>query len=373
MKNLLIGLMLLSFSVMADEVSSIRDSQYEWQCETQNGVLISGHTRQDKAFQSCMNRALADGQMYIVRGGTYRVTASISAPPIDPPPIDPPPVPCEWDDTIPADDPGCVEPPIDPPPVDPVNFGPATAIIQYPAEISAFSQEPTRWQITFTLNSVGTIQGLVSRDQYGTNQPGHLSVWIETSGVIHVRNQGADGQVHTVLQSQTVVVPGVEYVVDVSIDTSVGIGLFVNGVFEDSSTVAYGQNNNDLPLVLAGRCSRCTADGVTGPDMPIDGVVELTIWDTPLQLPEPIVGSHLLRWTLPTEYDDDTALPPGVPDKISIYNVNPRRLVADLDGESIMYEVTNLSGGEHCWVATAWDGEAQSIDSNQACAVITGE
>ena len=38
------------------------------------------------------------------------------APVPPPPPPPPPPVMCEWDDTIPADDPLCVEPPPPPPP-----------------------------------------------------------------------------------------------------------------------------------------------------------------------------------------------------------------------------------------------------------------
>ena len=37
--------------VNAQEVSSIRDSSSEWQCETRDGTVLSSHTRQDKAFR----------------------------------------------------------------------------------------------------------------------------------------------------------------------------------------------------------------------------------------------------------------------------------------------------------------------------------
>jgi hypothetical protein len=347
------------------QVSSIRDSQYEWMCETQSGSLISGHTRQDKAFQSCINLALADGLTYIVRGGTYRVKATGTTPPVEPP-VEP----CEWDATIPADDPLCVEPPVEPP-VDPVTFGPATSIIVYPATISALKQDPTRWEITFTLNSVGTIQGLASRDQYGTNDAGHLSVWVDEIGRITARNQGLDGQVQTALVSQTVVVPGVEYVVDVNVSEAEGFSLYVNGQGEDSALTAYGSQNNDLPMVLAGRCTLCTADGSVGPDRPIDGVVAMTIHPESLPLPGQPVATVMLNWENPTEDTNDDPLPDGIPDRITIYTVGAvgQSLVADLDGESIAYEVTGLLEGEHCFVARAWWDQRASDNSNTVCKV----
>jgi hypothetical protein len=70
-------------------VSSTRDSTHEWRCETADGVLISGHVRQDKAQQACWNQALKNpGVTYITRGGTYRSIASapdvVVVPPGDP-------------------------------------------------------------------------------------------------------------------------------------------------------------------------------------------------------------------------------------------------------------------------------------------------
>lgn len=44
-------------------------------------------------------------------GGNNNGNRGNPAPPLPPPPPPPPPVMCEWDDTIPADDPACVEPP----------------------------------------------------------------------------------------------------------------------------------------------------------------------------------------------------------------------------------------------------------------------
>ena len=137
----------------AAEVSSIRDSQYEWVCEDDAGNHISGHTRQDKAFQSCMNKALETGGTYFVRGGAFRVTASgadsLPTPPTDP--VDPPPP-----------DPTPGESPL-------ASFGPVTAPLLYPANIGALKQDHVRWEITFTANSLQTggsgAMGLASRDQ----------------------------------------------------------------------------------------------------------------------------------------------------------------------------------------------------------------
>lgn len=84
----ILGLMALLMALpgLAQEVSSVRQSQYEWQCETSDGLLVSGHTRQDKAFQSCYNKALETGDEYIVRGGRFKVTAIGTEPGPDPDP-----------------------------------------------------------------------------------------------------------------------------------------------------------------------------------------------------------------------------------------------------------------------------------------------
>lgn len=359
--NILLALLIFN-PVQAQEVTSTRASQFEWQCEEADGTLISGHTRQDKAFQSCMNAALADNdKTYFVRGGTFRVEASGSglSPPDEPDPVDPPPV-----------DPPIEPPPPDPPPPDDsiVEFGPVTAVLEYPASISALALDRARWELTFTLNNTAGQFGLASRDESGQTDPGHLTIWVN-NGVITVRHQDATGGLPSVtLTSSTTVVAGTEYVATVSIDVDNGIGLFVNGVLEDSDPVAFGLSGNSLPLTLGGSCIQC--DGVIPPDREIDGTVYLEIIDSPLDLPTPVVGSTMLTWTNATMYDNGEPLPPEEIERISIYGTNPRALVANVDGDTTAYEVINLPAGTHCFVATTWAKSLQSDDSNEACKVI---
>ena len=346
MGRLIFLLLLLSATAFSQEPieywDSVRNSQYEWTCENAAGDVLSGHTRQDKAEVACSNRALTDGLTYYVRSGVYRVFRLR-----DPmPPVEPP-----------------VEPPIDP--TDPLTFGPVTAPTEYPNSISALAQDAARWEITFTLNTVTGSFGLASRDQYGRSEAGHLSVWVE-NGTLMVRHQDIAGGVPDVTLQSSGIETGIEYVATVSFARNVGIGLWLDGVFVMSSADAFGTAGNTLSLIVGGLCTRCSADGVTGPDRPIDGTVAMAIYDTPLELPQP-TASVELNWTLPTQYEDDTALPPGIPDQISIYHANPRVMIAALDGESITYEVTDLFPGEYCFVATAWDGLIESRNSNVSC------
>ena len=357
-------IVLITAAVNAQEVSSVRDSQYEWWCETEAGVFISGHTRQDKAFQSCFNQALATGNKHFVRGGTYRVTATGGVVPPTEPPVEPPPDPP-------------VEPPPEPPPDDfLVSFGPITGLIEYPASISALSQELFRWEITFTLNSVAGIQGLASRDQSGQDEAGHLSVWIENQS-INVRHQDIAGGHASVKITSGLITANREYKVTVSIERGVGIGLFVDGVLVGSDPWAAGTTGNNLPLIVGGLCTRCQADGSQGPDRPIDGTVYMEIWDDPLVLPAPVVGEVMLNWINPTEYENGEALPNGIPDRISVYGVPgpestavSKSLIANLDGESIAYEVTAVPAGTSCFAVTAWHLPSESQDSNTVCKVV---
>jgi hypothetical protein len=133
--------------------------------------------------------------------------------------------------------------------------------------------------------------------------------------------------------------------------------------------MAYGLTGNDLPLTLAGLCTKCNDpnDPTIGPDRPADGEVAMAIYADPLPLPD---GTAMLNWTLPTEDVDNQPLPEGVPTDIAIYGLNPRQQIAKLDGEATAYEVIGLAPGEHCFVATAWNGALESADSNTACRTI---
>jgi len=338
---------------LAQTYESVRDSRYEWQCETQAGELLSGHTRFDKANQSCVNRALAEpGTVYIVRGGTYRVVAdnesvaSVAEPdPVPDPVVEPDPVAVPLDDSV-------------------VKFGPVSSITQYPGSIAALAQNNLRWEITFNLNRVPRQVGLVSRDESGRNEGGHLSVWVENQ-VITVRHQDIFSGAESVkLESTTMVEANREYKIVVSVSTEDGIGLFVDGVLEDLSSLAFGLAGNDLPLTVGGLCSRC--DQGVGPNAEIDGTVYLEIHDEKMDLPP--VGSAELSWSGPTERTDGTALSANELATFTVYVNN--QPVIDLEGDVTGYEYVSSDPGEHCFKVTVTDtGGFTSNKSNTVCKV----
>lgn len=329
---------------------SVRESRYEWTCEDAGGNVLSGHTRQDKAEVACSNRALSDGLTYYVRSGVYRIFRIND-------PVTTPPVPEPEPEPIPVPDPGDAQ----------VKFGPVSEITQYPATISALAQDNFRWEITFTLNRIRRQVGLVSRDESGQAERGHLSVWVE-SGTITVRHQDIAGGAESVkLESTTLVEAGREYAITVSVSSDAGIALFVDGILEDSNSIAFGLAGNNLPLTLGGLCSRC-APGV-GPNAAIDGRVYLEIHGEPMELPQP--ASFELMWTNPTERVDGAALLPGEIMAINLYQTSPggRNLIARVDPDDSGYEVTGVQPGvEYCFVATAV-ANGESDDSNIACGI----
>lgn len=333
------------------EIESVRQTQYEWECKEQDGDRVSGHTRQDKAFQSCINLALANPQTpYFVEGGTYRIIATGDAPaPEPPPPPDPDP---------------------DPPPVpsDAVTFGPVDTPTTYPKGIGALAQDFYTWRITFELNGVGARQGLASRDQSGQLTAGHLGIWVMDNGRVRVRNQDAEGGgSNVVLVSQTVFAPGTEYTIAIS-GSDEGLGLWVGDVLEDSSPVSYGLTGSDLDLVLGGLCNSCLPDDSVPPGDPIDGTVYLEIHDDPLPLPAP-VGSLTMTWRENLVREDDT---PMTRNELAGYQVRQNgREIADLDNETWQYEISGLMPGEHCFTVSAQDTDGQYSDpGGPACGVV---
>jgi len=327
-------LLLLFSTALADEVTITRVGQYDWRCADVSGNTLSGHTRVDKAIQACANRSLADGQEYRVIPGEYRVVATID---------DAPPPP--------------------PPPADSVTFGPVTAITEYPNTISALAQDNFRWQLTFTLNDAAGIQGLASRDESGTAEPGHLTVWVD-NGQLIARHQDTTQSV--AIQATTPIIAGVEYVATVSVEAGVGIGLFLDGALEASDPFAVGTTGNSLPLILGGRCTRCN-DGTHGPEYPINGSVALEIFDDPLELPAPVAIE--LNWQAPTQYEDGEPILAGELAGFRLYQLSPgqRQLLITLDADETGYEVTGIPSVEHCFVATARTSQAESADSNTVC------
>lgn len=74
-------LLLAALTVTADVPEPFRTSTYDWQCEREDGTLVSGHQQQHKATVACQRAALAEpGQTFYIRGGTYRVSVPAPAP-----------------------------------------------------------------------------------------------------------------------------------------------------------------------------------------------------------------------------------------------------------------------------------------------------
>ena len=362
---LCVGAIMLGAFALANaaEVESIRDSQYEWTCEDASGALISGHTRQDKAFQSCYNAALATGETYYVRGGAFRVTATGTTEPPPEPPIDPDP------------------PPVDPPTEPQVTFGPVSALTEYPGTIGALKQNTFRWEVTFTLNSVAGRQGLASRDENGTLDPGHFSLWVE-NGQLILRHQdscpncGGSGESFKLLAT-TPIVAGQEYTAIASMSSSQGTSLWLDGALEASDPRSWGLDKNNLPLIVGGLCSNCkaTADPPLLPHNPIDGTVYMEIYDDALPLPEP-TASLMLRWELPTHYEpippatEGNPLEPGALQAVTLYRDGVK--FVDLDGDTTSHEVTGLYAGQvYCFTGTVTTGNCcgtkESKHSNEVC------
>jgi hypothetical protein len=57
-------------------VTSTRIESAEWTCRDSSGAILTSHTRQDKAQESCTNRALAaPGTVFELRPSGYRIVA----------------------------------------------------------------------------------------------------------------------------------------------------------------------------------------------------------------------------------------------------------------------------------------------------------
>jgi hypothetical protein len=87
MRNVLVLLLLLTGPAMSAEVTSTRDTAYDFQTQTSEGVAISNHTRFDTAFVACLNNPAC----VYVQGGRYRINrTAVPAPPVVVPPVTPP-------------------------------------------------------------------------------------------------------------------------------------------------------------------------------------------------------------------------------------------------------------------------------------------
>jgi len=244
---------------------------------------------------------------------------------------------------------------------------------------SGFSLDIFRWELEFTLDSIGGEQGLVSRDQSGTVEAGHLSAWLDGNKVI-TRHQDIDGGHASVrLESQTVFEINRSYIVTISIGPT-GFALFVDKQLEASDSWSIGTVGNNLDLVLGGLCTRCKADGSVGPSRPINGTITMRIYDAEADWtppPPPELGSATLLWTYPVEWDDEqnTPLPMENIDRITVYSCNGIEIDRVLPPLTT-YIHEGLVPGEYCYYVTATathppDPEArritrESVPSNTA-------
>lgn len=72
-------LLLLAGQAMAADVTSTRDTPYDFQTQTAAGLPITNHTRFDTAFVACLNNPACA----FVQGGRYRVNRGVVPTPID--------------------------------------------------------------------------------------------------------------------------------------------------------------------------------------------------------------------------------------------------------------------------------------------------
>jgi hypothetical protein len=230
---------------------------------------------------------------------------------------------------------------------------------------SVFSQGTFRWELEFTLNAIGGTQGLVSRDQSGQVEAGHLSVWLEGNKLIARHQDIEGGHASVVLESQTVFQINQTYIVTVSIGAT-GFGLFVGKQLEDFDTWSIGTLGNTLDLVLGGLCTRCKADGSVGPSRPINGTVTMRIYNSEADWtpPPPVVGNITLQWEYPIEWTDNTPLAMEDVDFISVYSCDGSFL-NNVDPPATTHQYVDQPEGDYCFylTATATNSDGDQLES----------
>ena len=154
-----------------------------------------------------------------------------------------------------------------------VAFGPVTIPTEYVStpEIKA----ATTIVVKATLNSVGTTQGLFSRDENGQADSGHTTIIVLPNGIIEARNQGLTETltVNTVTPVET----GVPFTLTINI-AAAGFQVSHDGVIVGYNPGHYPLAGNDLPLFLGAECIGCDPSNRV-PANPIDGVVSVELFE----------------------------------------------------------------------------------------------
>lgn len=76
MRHILTLAALLLAAVAIGQVTSTRTTAFDWQCEGD----ATNYQRFDTAFAACVSATLKDGKPRLVKGGTYRISVTGSAP-----------------------------------------------------------------------------------------------------------------------------------------------------------------------------------------------------------------------------------------------------------------------------------------------------
>lgn len=210
-----------------------------------------------------------------------------------------------------------ITPPVEPP--EPIIEWLASSVGGSPVTIPSneyMTAENALWEIEYDLlgEPSGNL-GLISRDQTGQAQAGHLDVYIDSDGFINVRMQGLNSGL-VILKSTVKAVNGFNRVgIKRTPDL---VTLYLNGFEQDSTTEVYPTNGNDLPLVIGASCQSCTGQAVgTKWSAPMDVTVRITLENEPESPvdPEPpglpLVYEATARWSAPTEWTDGTPIAAG--------------------------------------------------------------
>jgi len=157
-------------------------------------------------------------------------------------------------------------------------FGPVTIPTVYSS--TAEIESAKFIVVNATVDSIGIMQGLFSRDESGQAESGHTTIYVMASGIVRARNQGLTESI--MIDTVTPVQPGVPFTLALNIGPG-GLQLYHDGVSVGHSPSYHPLSDNGLSLVVGGTCSVCTPADRT-PVNPIDGSVFVELYSTEMVL-----------------------------------------------------------------------------------------
>jgi hypothetical protein len=137
------------------------------------------------------------------------------------------------------------------------------------------------FDVRATINAIGSKQALLSRDENGQEQSGHLTLFLDADGKVTVRNQGPAGAGTVTLAADAPVVVGQPFRVGLTIGPA-GLFLYLDGEQIGYSEEYWPLSGNDLPLVIGDTCWGEKRDACRAADrqsaMPFDGTIEVDLY-----------------------------------------------------------------------------------------------